>query len=95
MLVEKALGLDVWPEFFFTTDRRWRFDYCIPSHKLFIEVEGGVWTGGRHTRGKGFVGDMEKYNRATSLGWKMIRVVPADLHTESTVNMIKAALSLI
>ena len=41
-----------------------------------VEVEGGVWTGGRHTRGKGFEADCEKYNAATERGWRVLRVTP-------------------
>jgi hypothetical protein len=66
-------------EFRFHPVRRWRFDYAWPAHKLALEVEGGVWTGGRHTRGAGFVKDMEKYNEAAAAGWRLIRCVPDDL----------------
>jgi very-short-patch-repair endonuclease len=69
--------------------RRWRFDYAIPSHKIAIEVEGGVWTQGRHTRPKGFLGDMEKYNTATALGWRILRVTPETLTTGATLDLIK------
>jgi hypothetical protein len=33
-----------------------------------------VWSGGRHTRGKGFIEDCNKYNEAVMLGWRVIRV---------------------
>lgn len=52
----------------------WRFDFALPEALIAIEVEGGVHTGGRHTRGKGFIQDCEKYNAATILGWRVIRV---------------------
>jgi hypothetical protein len=38
-----------------------------------MECEGAVWTGGRHTRGSGFVADCEKYNEAARLGWFVFR----------------------
>lgn len=41
--------------------------------KLLIEVEGGIWSGGRHTRGKGYIGDMEKYNAATMMVIQVLR----------------------
>ena len=47
---ESLLHVEVVKEFKFHPTRRWRFDYAIPTHKIALEVEGGVWTGGRHTR---------------------------------------------
>jgi len=35
-----------------------------------------VWTGGRHSRGKGMIEDMRKYNAATAMGWTLLRVTP-------------------
>lgn len=74
--VWKAHGLPVpTPEYRFC-ERRWRFDYAWINDKIALEIEGGVWTRGRHTRGKGAIGDMSKYNRATVLGWRVIRCTP-------------------
>ena len=57
--------------------RKWRFDYAWPEHRLALEVEGGTWSGGRHTRGAGYERDCEKYNAAALLGWKVLRVTTA------------------
>lgn len=73
------LGADCVREYRFDPSRRWRFDYAIPAHKIAIEVEGGVWTQGRHTRPAGFIGDMEKYNAAAVLGWRILRTTPSNL----------------
>jgi hypothetical protein len=68
------LGFDYQSEYCFYDPRKWRFDYVILScHFVAIEIEGGVWSRGRHTRGKGFIDDMEKYNIAAGLGWKVFR----------------------
>jgi hypothetical protein len=56
--------------------RRWRFDFCWPSVMVAVEIEGGGWNGGRHTRGSGFVKDCEKYNAAAFLGWTVFRATP-------------------
>ena len=77
-IIKAEYNLTAIPEYRFCPRRRWRFDYAILSHMVAIEIEGGVWTNGRHTRGKGFVNDMEKYNTATVMGWKVIRIVPND-----------------
>ena len=76
--------------------RRWRFDFAWPDHKLAVEVEGGAWTGGRHTRGSGFVADCNKYNAATVLGWRVLRVTTSHLRDEqAVVEQIQAILKLV
>lgn len=53
--------------------RKWTFDFAIRKVHLACEIEGAVWTMGRHTRGSGFVADCVKYNNATALGWTVFR----------------------
>ena len=62
--------------------RRWRFDFAAPAAMVAIEIEGGVWTRGRHSRGVGMVADMQKYNSAAAIGWSVIRVTPAMMEKE-------------
>ncbi|NIP25770.1 MAG: hypothetical protein GWN94_02580, partial [Phycisphaerae bacterium] len=50
----------------------WRFDFAYKTERVAVEVEGGVYTQGRHTRGEGFEEDCEKYNQATLLGWRVL-----------------------
>ena len=69
----KELGLAFTPEFRFSKTRRWRFDYLINDLNLAIEIEGAVFAGGRHTRGKGFEADCVKYNTATMMGYRVLR----------------------
>ncbi len=78
----------------FAPPRRWRFDYAWPAYNLALEVEGGVWTRGRHTRGKGAIADMEKYSEAAILGWCLIRVTPSNLPTLETISLLRRALIL-
>lgn len=69
-------------EFRFHDKRRWRFDVAVPSQKLAFELEGGVWTGGRHIHPVGFEKDLEKYNTATMMGWSVYRFVPRMLNQD-------------
>jgi hypothetical protein len=55
-----------------------RFDFCWPALRIALEVEGGVWVQGRHTRGAGFLKDMEKYNLAASQRWLVFRTTPKE-----------------
>src|SRR5580765_1335368 len=68
------LGLAFIREYKFHPDRKWRFDFMLYMHnKIAIEIEGAVWTQGRHTRGSGYTKDLEKYREAAALGWKVFR----------------------
>ena len=60
-------------EYKFHPHRRWRFDFAWPDLKLAVEVEGGLWQWGRHNRPAGYEEDLEKYNEATLLGWRLLR----------------------
>jgi very-short-patch-repair endonuclease len=69
-------------EFRFHPKRKWRFDYAWISHKIALEVEGGAWTRGRHTRGAGFLKDCEKYNMAGKMGWRIFRFTPTQVSND-------------
>ena len=75
-----SLWLDLFPEvalereYRFAPPRRWRFDFAHPASRVAIEIEGGHWSGGRHTRGAGFEADCQKYNTAAALGWYVFRL---------------------
>ena len=60
-------------EFRFHPERKWRFDFLV-ADDLAVEVEGGIWLAGRHSRGGGFEKDAEKYNTAVILGYRVLRV---------------------
>lgn len=90
-----AAGIAFVPELRFareTFDRDWRFDFAFPDAMLAVEVEGGAWTNGRHTRGAGFAGDCDKYNAATMLGWRVLRFLPAKVYSGEALAMIQEAL---
>lgn len=92
VICKTYLKVECVKEFKFHPVRKWRFDYAVPEHKIALEVEGGVWTGGRHTSPKGFLGDIEKYNTATLMGWRVFRTTPDDLYKKKTLDLMKSAI---
>lgn len=70
----------------------WRFDFAMPERRLAVEVEGGAWTGGRHTRGTGFHADLRKYAAAARLGWTVIRVDPAMIRSGEAIDTVRSVL---
>lgn len=73
-------------------DRRYRFDFAFPTEKVAVEVQGGIWSGGRHTRGKGFEEERSKSAQAQILGWKYIEVTPSMIRSGEAVDLIEQAL---
>lgn len=92
--IGKLSGFAVVKEFKFHPARQWRLDYAIPDRKVAVEVEGGVWTEGRHTRGSGFVKDMEKYNELACLGWLLIRCTPSKLFTSKNFENVQKCIEI-
>lgn len=54
--------------------RRWRFDFAHEATRTAIELNGGVWSNGRHTRGAGYLRDREKINEAQLAGWHVFEL---------------------
>lgn len=80
-------------EYEFHPTRAWRCDFAWPLARVALEVEGGVWTEGRHTRAAGFLGDMEKYNELARLGWRLLRTTPTGLTDLLTIRLIADTLT--
>ena len=59
-------------EYRFHPTRKWRWDYCWENKSVAVELQGGVYSGGRHVRGKGYTDDLEKHNAGVLLGWSVL-----------------------
>jgi very-short-patch-repair endonuclease len=92
LLKREGIPLPV-SEYRFHPSRKWRFDFAFCQHLVAVEVEGGVFSGGRHSRGAGFRKDCEKYNSAASLGWRVLRVLPEQLCDLQTIALIRETLN--
>jgi hypothetical protein len=79
-------------EYRFHPARMWRFDLAWPTHRVYLEVDGGIWITGGHNRGAQILKDWEKRNTATALGWRGLWCQPKDLCTEEMAKQIKGAL---
>jgi very-short-patch-repair endonuclease len=60
-------------EYQFHPKRKWKIDFANTKHGIAVEIEGGIWSGGRHTRPQGYIKDVEKYNALTLNGWRLLR----------------------
>jgi very-short-patch-repair endonuclease len=87
-LWKQADGPELVKEHQFHPLRKWKFDYAHLDTKVAIEIEGGVWTNGRHVRGSGFIGDAEKYNTAAMHGWAVIRLATGMVTREAVEDIV-------
>lgn len=81
-------------EYKFHPTRRWRIDYLFEHNgrRVALEVEGGVWRGGRHTNPAGFMKDMDKYNAISAAGIVLLRTTPGELMKTETIELVKRTL---
>jgi very-short-patch-repair endonuclease len=89
----KAQNIDFEREVQFSPDRKFRADFHLVGTPLLIEIDGGAWTSGRHTTGKGFIRDREKDALAFRLGFIPMHVTPEQVDSGEAIETIKAALN--
>lgn len=90
----KTLKIEFEQEFEFHPKRKWRADFHLVGKKILVEVEGVIWSGGRHTRGKGYIGDMEKYNAATMMGFQVLRFSTDQVKSGHAIQQIEKMVGL-
>lgn len=77
----------------FHETRKWRFDLCFPAARLAVEVQGGSFTQGKHTRGVGYRNDCLKLCEAQIAGWRVLWVTTEMVKDGSALALIERALS--
>lgn len=96
-------------EYVFARPRRWRFDFAWPNTPrtinapwrgtawdgagIAVEIEGGIWIKGAHTRGKHFESDARKYNEATRRGWRVYRFSAGMVESGEAIAFMREVLS--
>lgn len=92
----RAAGLPIpVPEYRFHPTRKWRADYCWVQELLILEVDGGLWVNGRHSRGAGRLADMEKLSEAAILGYRVIYSTPTEVANGSVLYRVQRALNIV
>lgn len=89
-LASLTIGLET--EFSAVPGRRFRWDFAYPKQKLLIEVQGGIWSKGGHSTGKGITRDAEKSNMAVLLGYRCLAVTADHIKSGQAIKWIREAL---
>lgn len=81
------------PEHQFHATRKWRFDFAFLEHMVAVEVQGGIFTRGRHTRGPALKQEYEKLREAAALGWLVLPVPPNEVLSKKFIDQLRRALA--
>jgi very-short-patch-repair endonuclease len=90
-------GIPFEREYRFHSERKWRADFSvepIEAARILVEIDGGSWVAGRHTRGTGFEKDAEKLNAAAELGYRVLRYTPKMIESGEALEQIRRILSM-
>jgi hypothetical protein len=82
------------PQHVFHPQRKWAFDFSWPRYKIALEVNGGTYMRGRHSRGAGQRKDYEKWSEASLLGWLLILVDSKDVSKKVHIERIQRAMEV-
>lgn len=74
--------------------RNWQFDLCWPEQRVAVEVDGGGWIQGRHSRGGGIEDDCHKLSQAVAWGWRVLRVTPRQVKGGQAVRWVAGAMGI-
>jgi very-short-patch-repair endonuclease len=69
----------------------YKLDFAHPETKVAIEIQGGTWNNGRHSRGSGMKGEYNKLNTLQYDGWTVFQL-STDMITEEWINIIKESI---
>ena len=79
---ERFPNLPLETEVRFCPKRRFRFDFLEPKSKVAIEINGGNYARGRHTRPQALESEYEKILLAASLGYTYIILTESMIYNE-------------
>lgn len=88
----KVEGIQFEREYTFCPGRKFRLDFILPLHgKIAIECEGGVYHEGHRSLNR-YLSDIEKYNFAALMGWKVLRFTTPQITAGEAIAFIKKAI---
>ncbi len=81
-------------EYKFHPSKGWRLDRAWPEDRLGVEIEGGLWMKGKgaHSHPSNILRDIEKYNAAVLLGWRILRFGETHLNSPYAMESVAQAL---
>jgi hypothetical protein len=78
----------------FFPGHQYRWDRCWVAQMVAVEVQGGVWSNGAHSRGSGVQRDCLKLSIGAALGWRVLPVTREMIESGRAVELIAQALEV-
>jgi len=72
--------------------KRFRLDFAHEETRVGIEIQGGIYTRGRHVTGAGYERDAFKYNLAYAGGWVIFLMTPEMIRNPRWYALIAATI---
>lgn len=80
-------------EFYFHPTRKWRYDLAfLGGFRLLIDVQGGTWVQGHHSRGTGYRNDCIKMAEAVLAGYRVLWLTSDMISDDTAIDLIERAL---
>ncbi|WP_180034838.1 MULTISPECIES: hypothetical protein [unclassified Acinetobacter] len=76
--------------FHFKSTKHWLFDLHLIEYRVFIEIAGGPWSGGRKGKLATKAWSMDRYDHAEELGYRFHRFELADINMGRAKAWLKA-----
>ena len=73
------------PEYSFTAERKWCFDFAWIDQRVAVELQGGIYSKGGHNSIRGLERDYEKLNYAQAYGWIVLQFSASFLRNEEYI----------
>jgi hypothetical protein len=85
------IGMTPTLEYKFHPVRKWRMDLAFLESKVFVEIQGGIFIQGRHSRGAAMLKEWEKLNTAAVMGWRVLFCQPKDALSMDFMKQVREA----
>jgi hypothetical protein len=87
-------------DFKFHPKRKWRLDFAWPhlpfvgarTKWIAVEIQGGIYRQGHHSRGRGQEDDYEKWAEAVKMGWIVLAFGPKQIKSGYALGVIEELL---
>ena len=82
------------PEHRFDAKRKWRVDWAFVRGevKVALEIQGGLFSGGRHVRGAALLREYEKLNALAAHGYRVVFCTPQQFKTGEAIALVERAI---